>query len=89
MTLRIQRSTEDEFVVFTLAGRIQEEQLPELEVLFQSGLMERKVVLDLEEVKLVDRGAVRFLAQREAGGMKLVKCPPYIREWILRERNGK
>jgi hypothetical protein len=44
-------------------------------------------VLDLHEVWLVDREAVRFLAWCEAQGARLVHCPAYIREWITRVRN--
>jgi anti-anti-sigma regulatory factor len=91
MTLRIQRSAEGEQVVFTLCGRIQAEQVEELHAHFKSGSPRHDIVLDLKEVKLVDRNAVRFLAHREAEGTKLRNCPAYIREWILREgnRNGK
>jgi len=39
--------------------------------------------LDLREVKLADRDAVRFLARCEADGIQLKNCPPYVREWIL------
>jgi hypothetical protein len=49
----------------------------------------QKVVMDLKEVTLVDRDAVMFLASCEVDGTKLTNCPPYIREWIVRERNGK
>jgi anti-anti-sigma regulatory factor len=88
MTLRIQTSAEGEQVVFTLAGRIQADQVAELQTLFESGLTDNNIVLDLKEVKLVDRGAVRFLAHHEAEGARLRNCPAYIREWILQERNG-
>ena len=43
------------------------------------------VVLDLKEVKLIDREALRFLARCEENGIKVENCPAYIREWILRE----
>jgi hypothetical protein len=46
----------------------------------------REVVLDLEDVKLVDRDVVRFLGVCEAAGTKLEHCSPYIREWIIKER---
>jgi hypothetical protein len=45
-----------------------------------------RVALDLEDVKLVDRGVVRFLGVCEANGAELRHCSPYIREWILKER---
>jgi len=44
------------------------------------------VVLDLEEVKLVDREAVCCLASCEEEGVQLSQCSPYIREWINREK---
>ncbi|HEY5028704.1 MAG TPA: hypothetical protein VIK39_09875 [Candidatus Angelobacter sp.] len=89
MTLRIQRSAEGEQVVFTLCGRIQAEQVKELQAQFESGSSGNGIVLDLKEVKLIDRDAVRFLAHHEEEGMKLRNCPAYIREWILREGNRK
>ena len=43
-------------------------------------------VLELSEVTIVDADVIRFLSARELEGTHLVRCPPYIREWILRER---
>ena len=85
MTLRIHTSAEGEQVVFTLAGRIQADQVAELQTLIESGLTAHNIVLDLREVKLVDRGVVRFLAQYEAEGARLRNCPGYIRQWISQE----
>ena len=42
--------------------------------------------LDLTEVILVDITVVRFLMSCENEGVELVQCPPYVREWIVRER---
>jgi hypothetical protein len=48
---------------------------------------ERSVVaVDLKDVLLVDRGAVRLLAISELNGAELRNCPAYIREWVRRER---
>jgi hypothetical protein len=48
---------------------------------------ERSVVaIDLKDVLLVDRGAVRLLALSELDGAELRNCPAYIREWVTRER---
>ena len=74
-------------VVFALSGRIQPEHLPELRTLFQFEAADHIIVLDLEEVLLVDREAVKFLTQCEADGVRLHQCPAYIREWIEKERN--
>lgn len=83
MTLRIQRSAEGQTVVFTLTGRIQADQVPELEELLRP---ESRCALDLKDVTLVDRDAVRFLARQEADGMELKNCSAFIREWISLER---
>jgi hypothetical protein len=37
-------------------------------------------------VTLVDLGVVPFLIRCENEGVELVQCPPYIREWMSRER---
>jgi len=42
--------------------------------------------IDLRNVLLVDREAVKLLALGEANGTELRNCPPYIREWVTRER---
>src|ERR1700756_4372413 len=80
MTLRIDISDEHEKVVFTLIGRIQAEQVSELHALLRSEVRDLNFVLDLKYVKLVDRHAVRFLAQVEAQGAKLSNCSAFIRE---------
>jgi len=80
-------------VTFTLSGRIKAEEVAELRKLLEVEGQGHRIVLDLKEVKLVDRDAVRFLARHEANGIQLENCPAYIREWIIREGpyllNGK
>ena len=44
------------------------------------------VAIDLKDVLLVDREAVRLLALSELDGAELRNCPAYIREWVTRER---
>jgi hypothetical protein len=88
MTLRIQRLVESELVVFKLTGRVQAEDVPELLLLLRSESSGRGVLLDLTDVRLVDRDAVHFLAQSEAGGAELRNCSAYIREWIAQEKSA-
>ena len=88
MTLRIQKSVEGKRMVFTLMGRIQVEQVPELLALLRSESSGHGIVLDLEQVKLVDRDAVLFLALSEALGAELRNCSAYIRKWIDQERRA-
>ena len=84
--LKIQRATDRQRVVFTLSGRIEAEQVAELQRLFALEAAGVSLVLDLHEVELVDREAVQFLARCEGEGATLVHCPAYFREWIERER---
>lgn len=44
-----------------------------------------KVIIDLSDVRLADRAAVRFLALCESRGVRLENCPDYIREWMKSE----
>ena len=80
--LKIRRSEDPGPAIFALSGRIEESYVPELEQLIQEEGEQPGVTLDLHEVRLVDRAAVRFLAACETRGIKLRNCPPYIREWI-------
>jgi len=73
-------------VVFTLSGRVQKEYIAELQNLVDFAAANNSVVLDLKEVRLVDREAVQFLARCDAEGVELDNCPAYIREWIEKER---
>jgi predicted metal-binding protein len=83
MTLRIERSARQGFTVFTLSGRMMAEEVAELKALFD--VDHRTIVLDLRDVRLADRDAVKFLRDCEADGMKLENCPEYVREWMDRE----
>jgi hypothetical protein len=47
------------------------------------------VAIDLEEITLVDREAVTFLALSELNGIELRNCPAYIREWADREKQSE
>ena len=85
MTLRIERSVRQGILVFTLSGHIKAEEVAELKALFDADY--RKIVLDLRDVRLADRDAVKFLRDCEADGMKLENCPAYVREWMEREKN--
>ena len=62
--------------------------MPALRELLRSEAPGLNVGMDLAEVKLVDRDAVRFLAQVEAEGAKLRNCSAFIQEWILQERKA-
>ena len=56
----------------------------ELEELFDCEY--QNIILDLRDLRLADRDAVRFLRACEADGMTLENCPAYVREWMDREK---
>ena len=85
--LRIQRSENGE-VVFTLSGRMEEQDIAELEKLIRSEANGRRIILDLKDLTLVGRDAVSFLERCEADSITLKNCAGYVREWITRSRGG-
>ena len=86
--MRIQRSGNGE-LVFKLSGRIDKENVPELQALIGAEVTGKHLVLDLKDVTLVGQDGVTFLAECEGADIALANCPPYVREWIVRERNGE
>ena len=83
--LKITRAANGE-VVFKLIGRMGAENTGELEKLISAEPSDRRIVLDLKDLRLVDQDVVTFLRRCEAGGIQLTNCPAYIREWINGER---
>jgi hypothetical protein len=82
---KIEIVAEGNATVLRLVGRINAQHLDELNQLVPDA--NRKLIkLDLSEVTLVDLNVVRFLGDQEQQGVELVKCSPYIREWIQREK---
>ena len=82
--LRITRATNGE-VIIKLSGRMDTENVGELETLVREEAQGRRIVLDLRDLTLVDKDAVSFLKRCEADNITLKNCPAYIREWITRE----
>ena len=85
--LRIQRKANED-VVFALSGRIDEENIAELETLITTEGKDRSIILDLEDMTLTGHDGINFLARCEAAGIALVNCDPYIREWVTRQRTA-
>ena len=84
---RIHRSANGH-VVFALSGRMDKDNIAELETVIRSEANGRSIVLDLKDVTLVGQDAITFLERCEADNITLVNCPAYIREWITRKRSG-
>jgi hypothetical protein len=84
MVLKIERITQGGQTVLRLSGHLKANELDEVRA--ELCALDAKSSLDLGEMALVDIEAVRFLADCELKGASLLHCPPYIREWINRER---
>jgi hypothetical protein len=79
MTCRIDRLSTEHGLVLYISGQIATE---DMEVIRTTLDPRRVVAVELAEVELVSRDAVKLLAQAEAEGIELRSCPAYIREWI-------
>jgi anti-anti-sigma regulatory factor len=85
--MRIQRSANGE-VVFTLSGRMDDENIAQVETLIRSEVDGLGIVLDLKDLILVGREAISFLERCETDGITLKNCGRYVRELITRQRLG-
>jgi anti-anti-sigma regulatory factor len=84
--LKIQR-TMDRTVVFTVSGRLDAENVSELCHLIDAEPADEVVVLDLTDLVLADREAVRYLRDCETSGRFVLRgCPAYIRTWMAAEK---
>ena len=80
--LKIRRAEQDGGAIFALSGRIEEQDVSELQKLIRSEREGAAITFDLDEVRLVDRQAVKFFAACESRGITLSNCPSYVREWM-------
>lgn len=87
MTLKIERASDPSGITLRLIGRLQTEHLQELKAQIELG--GPNLNLDLEEMSLVDIEAVRFLGECQAAGVNIVRCAPYIRDWIESEADPR
>jgi len=90
MTCKIARVVgPDGIVVLQISGRIDG---PDVEILRE--LMENEttskstVALDLRNVTLISRDAIKLLSTVEEKGTELRNCPAYIRDWVSREKHS-
>jgi anti-anti-sigma regulatory factor len=82
--LRIETETDGPRMILRLIGRISAICIEELRERVENRAC--AMILDLAEVQLVDLQSVRFLRDCQDQNIELRDCPPYILEWIRRER---
>ena len=85
--LKVQR-TMDRTVVLTVSGRLDAENVGELCQLIDAEPAGAVAVVDLTDLVLADRDAVRYLRGYETGNRIVLRnCPAYIRVWMAAEDN--
>ena len=82
--LRIENDSQGCSAILRLSGRIQSDHIAGIRSAMNGSCAHQ--ILDLSEVTLVGLKVVRFLIACEDEGIELLQCPPYIREWMARER---
>jgi hypothetical protein len=88
MTCKIDRTINGtSLVIFRVSGRITERDVDMIRAVLEPE--SNPLAIDLKQVVLADREAVRFLAACELNGTELRNCPAYIREWVTREGSNK
>ena len=88
MTCRIDRFViGEDLVIVRISGRITGEEVDMLRDVLER--QRGRVAIDLKDVLLVDREAVKLLAFHESYGAELRNCLTYIRAWVTKERVGK
>ena len=85
--LKIHR-TSGRTVVFTVSGRLDSDHVNELCQVVDAEPAGGVLVLDLTDLVLADRDAVRFLREYEARGRVVLRnCPAYVRTWMAGEND--
>jgi hypothetical protein len=85
--LKIQRRM-DPTLVFTVSGGLDVENVCELCHLIDAEPTGAVVVLDLTDLVLADRDAIRYLRDCETGDRVVLRnCPEYVRVWMAAEEN--
>lgn len=85
MTWRIDRISTAQGLVLYISGRLAAEDLDFVRIALDG---DRVVAIELSEVELVSRDAVKLLVLAEDEGIELRSCPAYIRKWIANERES-
>jgi len=85
--LRIHRTSAGT-VVFMISDQLHADNVNELSQVVDAEPAGGVLVLDLTDLVLADRDAIRFLRQYEARGRVVLRnCPAYVRTWMAGENN--
>ncbi len=69
-----------------LIGDLGAAELPALEAALETALgVNKRIVLNMHDVKLVDRVAMKQLCQWKQAGLVVAHCPNYVSSWIRQD----
>jgi ABC-type transporter Mla MlaB component len=85
MTLRIHPQSDAHGTRLSLSGELRRAHLVDLRSEIE---VWRATALDLDEINVADIDGIRLLNACEEQGIQLINCSPYIREWMLQERQA-
>jgi hypothetical protein len=83
--LRIEKESDGHTTTLRFIGRIQSADIGSIRAQMDDDNVH--VLFDLGEVTQVNVEVIRFLSHCEEERVVLMDFPPYVREWILRERD--
>lgn len=87
LKIRTVADTAEELKV-ALMGHLTVDYLPCIQTLLEQARDKKsKLVLDLRELSLVDREAVRALKRWKEEGVVSIHCPAYVDRWVKQEES--
>ncbi len=85
--LRIDERSHGRGTTLALSGCLTTDYISELEGAIARAPNGGEVVLNLANLKTVDREGLAFLARVREESVRLEDCPPYIRRWMTQEQH--
>ena len=84
--MRIQTRIDETAVTLFVAGALTATVVADFDrAVGKARKLERPVVLDLSNVRLIDRPTLKYLIDLIEQDIQLVICPDYVEHWIYRE----
>jgi len=84
--MRIQTRIDETAVTLFVAGTLTATVVADFDrAVGDARKLERPVVLDLSNVRLIDRPTLKYLIDLIEQDIQLVICPDYVEHWIYRE----
>src|SRR5438552_17216283 len=84
--MRIHTRVEPNTVTLSVAGILNAAGIADFDrALDEARRLQRPLVLDLTNVRLIDRPTLKYLIDVMQDEVRLVVCPDYVEHWIYRE----